>query len=45
MRQWLRRKHQQPSRAISRWPDAYLNEQLRLVRLVPLARYLPWANA
>lgn len=45
LRQWLRRKHQQPSRAISRWPDAYLNEQLRLVRLVPLARNLPWANA
>lgn len=45
LRQWLRRKHKQPSRAISRWPDAYLNEQLGLVRLVPLTRNLPWAKA
>lgn len=45
LRQWLRRKHQQPNRAISRWPDTYLNETLRLVRLVPLARRLPWAKA
>jgi hypothetical protein len=45
LRQWLRRKHQQPSRAITRWPDTYLNETLGLVRLVPLARKLPWAKA
>jgi RNA-directed DNA polymerase len=45
LRRWLRRKHQQPSRAITRWPDTYLNETLGLVRLVPLARRLPWANA
>jgi RNA-directed DNA polymerase len=45
LRQWLRRKHQQPSRAISRWPDVYLNERLGLVRLVPLTRSFPWAKA
>jgi group II intron reverse transcriptase/maturase len=45
LRRWLRRKHQQPNRAITRWPDTYLNETLGLVRLVPLARCLPWANA
>lgn len=45
LRHWLRRKHQQPNRAITRWPDCYLNETLGLVRLVPLARSLPWAKA
>ncbi len=45
LRQWLRRKHQQPNRAISRWPDTHLNETLGLVRLVPFARSLPWAKA
>jgi len=45
LRRWLRRKHQQPSRAITRWPDTYLNETLGLVRLVPRARSLPWAQA
>lgn len=45
LRQWLRRKHQKPNWAISRWPDTYLNETLGLVRLVPLARRLPWAKA
>lgn len=45
LRQWLQRKHQQPSRAIARWPDTYLNERLGLVRLVPLTRSFPWAKA
>jgi len=45
LRQWLRRKHKQPSRAISRWPDAYLNEQLGLVRLVLLTHNFPRATA
>jgi len=45
LRHWLRRKHQQPSRAITRWPDTCLNETLGLVRLVPLTRGLPWAKA
>lgn len=45
LRRWLRRKHQQPTQAIARWPDTYLNETLGLVRLVLLARNLPWAKA
>lgn len=45
LRRWLRRTHQQPGRAITRRPDAYLNQTLGLVRRVPLARRLPWAKA
>jgi len=45
LRQWLCRKHKQPGRGTSRYPDSYLNETLELVRLSAMARRFPWANA
>ncbi len=45
LRQWLCRKHKVPGRGTARFPDAYLYDQLGLVRLPLLTRNLPWANA
>jgi len=45
LRWWLCRKHKVRGRGIARFPDAYLYRTLGLVRLVPLTRNLPWANA
>ena len=45
LRQWLCAKHHVPGRGFSRFPDAYLHDQLGLVRLVGLTRTYPWANA
>lgn len=45
LRRWLCRKHKQPGRGTSRYPDSYLTETLGLVRLSVLARRFPWANA
>ena len=44
LRQWLCGKHQVRGRGISRFPDAYLHDQLGLVRLVDLPRTFPWAK-
>jgi group II intron reverse transcriptase/maturase len=44
LRQWLCGKHQVPGRGLSRFPDAYLHDQLGLVRLVDLPRTFPWAK-
>jgi hypothetical protein len=44
LRQWLCGKHQVRGRGISRFPDAYLHDQLGLVRLVDLSRTFPWAK-
>lgn len=43
LRQWLCRKHKTPGRGTARFPDAYLYDQLGLVRLSTLTRNLPWA--
>ncbi len=44
-RRWLCRKHKVPGRGYQRFPDAYLTEQLGLVRLPQLRRNLPCAKA
>jgi RNA-directed DNA polymerase len=45
LRQWLCRKHKMPGRGTTRFPDAYLYDELGLVRLTTLTRNLPWAKA
>src|SRR5882724_13082146 len=45
LRQWLCRKHRVQGRGIIRFPDQYLYETLRLVRVPGLTRNLPWAKA
>jgi RNA-directed DNA polymerase len=45
MRQWLCRKHRAQGKGIKRYPDRYLYETLRLIRLPGLTRNLPWAKA
>ena len=45
LRQWLSRKHQVPGQGTSRFPDQYLNEQLKLVQLSVKTRNFPWAKA
>ena len=45
LRQWLCRKHRDNGKGIIRYPDRYLYETLRLVRLPGLTRNLPWAKA
>ena len=45
LRWWLCRKHKVSGRGLSRFPDEYLYQTLRLVRLPTLTRNLPWANA
>ncbi len=45
LRQWLRRKHKEPSRGTSRFPAKYLYEVLGLVRLEKQRRIVSWAPA
>ena len=45
LRQWLCRKHRVTGKGTKRYPDQYLYETLRLVRLPGLTRSLPWAKA
>lgn len=45
LRYWLRRKHRTPNTGISRYPNEYLYEVLKLVRLTQRPRTFPWANA
>ena len=45
LRRWLCKKHKAPGRGTARYPDSYLYEELRLVRLSGLTRNLPWAKA
>jgi group II intron reverse transcriptase/maturase len=45
LRQWLRGKHKQPSRGITRFPDQYLHETLGLICLSDLPKTYPWAKA
>lgn len=44
LRQWLCGKHNVPGRGTLRFPDAYLYDQLGLVRLSVRTRNFPWAN-
>lgn len=44
LRQWLRAKHQEPSRGTTRFPDEYLYQTLGLIRLSLRTRNLPWAT-
>ena len=44
LRRWLCRKHKTPGRGYSRFPDAYLHQQLGLVQLRLSDRKVPWAN-
>ena len=45
LRRWLCCRHKIDSSGWSRYPDAYLNETLGLVKLSALRRRLPWAKA
>ena len=45
LRRWLCKKHKVPGAGHSRFPDAYLYQQLGLIRLPKLTRNLPWAKA
>jgi group II intron reverse transcriptase/maturase len=45
LRQWLRAKHKVRGEGTSRFPDAYLHEELGLIQLQPRTRDFPWANA
>jgi hypothetical protein len=45
LRKWLCRKHRVQGKGGNRFPDQYLYETLRLVRLPGLTRNLPWAKA
>jgi group II intron reverse transcriptase/maturase len=45
LRQWLRRKHKVRSRGTACYPDVYLYDQLKLLRLEVRTRNFPWAKA
>lgn len=45
LRRWLRAKYKVQGRGTSRFPDAYLYQELGLLQLTRRTRDLPWANA
>jgi group II intron reverse transcriptase/maturase len=45
LRQWLCAKHKVPGQGTSRFPDAYLYDELNLIRLCDNTRNFPWAKA
>jgi group II intron reverse transcriptase/maturase len=45
LRRWLCKKHKQPGRGYTRFPNNYLYQELGLVRLPPLTHSFPWAKA
>jgi RNA-directed DNA polymerase len=44
LRRWLCKKHKQPGRGTTRFPDQYLYQTLGLIRLPLLTRNFPWAK-
>ena len=45
LRRWLRAKHKVQGRGVSRFPDAYLYQELGLLQLTRQTRNFPWATA
>jgi group II intron reverse transcriptase/maturase len=45
LRQWLRRKHKGKGRGTTRYPDEYLYQELKLMRLQERTRDFAWAKA
>jgi group II intron reverse transcriptase/maturase len=45
LRRWLRKKHKVRGRGTARYPDEYLYEQLKLIRLQERTRSFAWAKA
>jgi len=45
LRRWLRRKHKVQGRGTARYPDEYLYQELKLVRLQERTRNFAWATA
>ncbi len=45
LRQWLCKKHKVRTSGTSRYPDAYLHQELGLVQLSAKTRTFPWATA
>jgi RNA-directed DNA polymerase len=45
LRQWLRRKHQVQGRGTTRFPDARLDDEYGLLRLINRVGSFPWAHA
>lgn len=44
LRRWLCKKHKQPGRGTTRFPDQYLYQTLGLIRLPQRTRNFPWAK-
>ena len=44
LRQWLCAKHKEPGRGTTRFPDDYLYQTLRLIRLPKVTSNFPWAT-
>ena len=45
LRRWFCKKHKQPGRGFTHYPDEYLYQKLGLIRLPMLPQNLPWAKA
>ena len=45
LRRWLRKKHKVQGRGTTRYPDAYLYQQLNLIQLEVRTRNFAWATA
>jgi TPP-dependent 2-oxoacid decarboxylase len=45
LRRWFCKKHKQPGRGFTHYPDEYLYQKLGLIRLPMLPQNFPWAKA
>ena len=45
LRRWFSKKHKQPGKGFTHYPDEYLYQELGLIRLPMLPQNLPWAKA
>jgi len=45
LRRWFSKKHKQPGKGFTHYPDEYLYQKLGLIRLPMLPQNLPWAKA